>query len=405
MFTLLTRLTTLVVVCATSVALTGCDLTSLFGGSDYGGESTDFEADGNEKKTACATDAVSGTVSCVSTLEVRISDGFTQTYTSHWTFHGYDALFAFLDPIILQVPATATGFSGSIISGPGVTAAQPLSITAGLASVPIDAHTSLVAEPGMQLVVVDFPSPETVADGQYRFKFHYNGAGPSFKALSAAKVVLGGKAYYVPIFPCVTDFAAAPAIPIPLGGLDLRQILPLFASAQGCNGKTFEFAGVGSASVDVVEFYAASLDHYFITWVPAEIAILDAGVTIKGWTRTGKTFKTYTTAQTGTSQVCRFYIPPGLGDSHFFGRGKTECDDTAAKFPSLILEDPMFMQMFLPTAGACPAGTTQVYRVFSNRADANHRYMTDRALRDQMVAMGWLAEGDGPDLVVMCAPN
>jgi hypothetical protein len=30
--------------------------------------------------------------------------------------------------------------------------------------------------------------------------------------------------------------------------------------------------------------------------------------------------------------------------------------------------------------------------------------MTDRALRDEMVAEGWLAEGDGPDLVVMCAP-
>jgi hypothetical protein len=28
--------------------------------------------------------------------------------------------------------------------------------------------------------------------------------------------------------------------------------------------------------------------------------------------------------------------------------------------------------------------------------------MTDRAVRDQMVARGWLAEGDGPDLVVMC---
>ena len=45
-----------------------------------------------------------------------------------------------------------------------------------------------------------------------------------------------------------------------------------------------------------------------------------------------------------------------------------------------------------------------VYRVFSNRLDANHRYTTDRATRDQMVASGWIAEGDGPDTVVMCAP-
>ena len=41
--------------------------------------------------------------------------------------------------------------------------------------------------------------------------------------------------------------------------------------------------------------------------------------------------------------------------------------------------------------------------MFSNRPDANHRYMTDAAVRNQMTARGWLAEGDGPDLVVMCA--
>ena len=30
--------------------------------------------------------------------------------------------------------------------------------------------------------------------------------------------------------------------------------------------------------------------------------------------------------------------------------------------------------------------------------------MNDKALRDEMVTKGWLAEGDGPELVVMCAP-
>ncbi len=164
-------------------------------------------------------------------------------------------------------------------------------------------------------------------------------------------------------------------------------------------------SGAGPASTTVVEFVNASLNHYFITWVPAEIAILDAGVVIRGWVRTGKTFQTYTTAQNGTSPVCRYYIPPALGDSHFFGRGTAECNATGQNNPSFVLEEANFMHMFLPTAGNCPASTTQVYRVFSNRLDANHRYMTDRAVRDQMVAMGWLAEGDGPDLVVMCAPQ
>jgi len=31
------------------------------------------------------------------------------------------------------------------------------------------------------------------------------------------------------------------------------------------------------------------------------------------------------------------------------------------------------MFVTLPVLGVCPAGTVNVYRVFSNRADANHR--------------------------------
>jgi YVTN family beta-propeller protein len=155
----------------------------------------------------------------------------------------------------------------------------------------------------------------------------------------------------------------------------------------------------------VIEFYNASLDHYFITWMPGEIAILDAGTQTRGWLRTGYGFKTYALAQAGASPVCRYYIPPGLGDSHFFGRGTEECVATGQKHPSFWLEDPSFMQMFLPATGICPANTTPVYRVFSNRADANHRYTIDRAVRSQMTNAGWLAEGDGPDLVVMCAPQ
>ena len=161
--------------------------------------------------------------------------------------------------------------------------------------------------------------------------------------------------------------------------------------------------GPAAASV-VIEYYNASLDHYFVTWLPDEIAALDAGTAIRGWTRTGQSFATYATAQAGTSPVCRYYIPPALGDSHFFGRGTVECEATGKANPSFVLESPGFMHMYLPVAGACPAGTVQVYRVFSNRPDANHRYLIDKTLRDQMAARGWTVEGDGPDAVVMCAP-
>ena len=161
----------------------------------------------------------------------------------------------------------------------------------------------------------------------------------------------------------------------------------------------------GATVATAIEFYNAGLDHYFLTHIAGEIAALDAGTTIRGWARTGQSVPVYATAQAGSSPVCRFYIPPAQGDSHFYGRGTAECDATGAANPGFVNEDPRFFHVMLPVAGNCPAGTRNVYRVFSNRRDANHRYMVERPLRDQMVGRGWLAEGDGPDLVVMCAPQ
>ena len=156
--------------------------------------------------------------------------------------------------------------------------------------------------------------------------------------------------------------------------------------------------------VTVVEFYNQALDHYFVTYVADEIAKLDNGSFV-GWARTGQSFKAYGTTQSGTSAVCRIYIPPGKGDGHFFGRDKGECDGTMNANPTFVLESASFFYLYLPNLGNCAAGTVPVYRVFTNRVDANHRYTTDRATRDQMVAKGWIAEGDGADTVTMCAPQ
>lgn len=165
-------------------------------------------------------------------------------------------------------------------------------------------------------------------------------------------------------------------------------------------------ANVPATAVTSIEFYSAVLDHYFISALAPDINALDSG-RIAGWARTGQSFGVYPSQAAGggtATPVCRIIIPPPYGDSHFFGRSAKECADTLAKFPFFSQETAAAFYVTLPTAGTCPAGTVPVYRAFSNRSDANHRYMTDRTVRDQMVARGWAAEGDGPDLVVMCAP-
>ncbi|MBK7080556.1 MAG: VCBS repeat-containing protein [Betaproteobacteria bacterium] len=116
--------------------------------------------------------------------------------------------------------------------------------------------------------------------------------------------------------------------------------------------QTYEMAAVPiPATISVVEYYNASLDHYFVTPLAAEQANLDAGLTPTRWVRTGKAFNAFESAAARSSPVCRFYIPPALGDSHFFGRGTTECASTAAKNPSFVLESPAFMHLTLPGAG------------------------------------------------------
>src|SRR5207247_6350672 len=64
----------------------------------------------------------------------------------------------------------------------------------------------------------------------------------------------------------------------------------------------------GGDFLDAIEYYYPSLDHYFVTANPSEIAALDGG-TFPGWQRTSLGFKVYdpATAIPGLVPVCRFY--------------------------------------------------------------------------------------------------
>ncbi|MCC6197414.1 MAG: hypothetical protein IT518_23425 [Burkholderiales bacterium] len=180
----------------------------------------------------------------------------------------------------------------------------------------------------------------------------------------------------------------------------LRKLLALLlisiASGVGAQGRL----------VEVVEFYNQKLDHYFISSLQGDIEALDSG-RLAGWARSGYTFKAYDAPASGMSPVCRFYIPPAAGDSHFYSASPSECAEVLQKFPAFVYESPAVMYAGLPdlASGACPAGSTPVYRLWNQRADSNHRYTTDTSVRSTMVARGYVPEGYGPDGVAMCAPS
>jgi hypothetical protein len=174
-------------------------------------------------------------------------------------------------------------------------------------------------------------------------------------------------------------------------------------------------ASVIAQPVTAVEYYNPALDHYFMSALQPDIDALDRGI-IAGWRRTGFSFKVFPTQANGgpgVNPVCRFYIPPQHGNSHFFSASLDECaailqaSMTDPNYSGYVLETSNAFYIALPdtTTGACPAGTIPVYRLWNQRADSNHRYTTDLGIKAQMIQRGYVAEGYGPDKVIMCAVN
>jgi len=163
-----------------------------------------------------------------------------------------------------------------------------------------------------------------------------------------------------------------------------------------------------ASTVPVVEFYTATLGHYFMAAGSDEIDLLDRGGQ-GDWKRTGQRFSAWlrqADAPAGAVPVCRFYASGP--NSHFYTGSSQECDylrtleqqqratATAAGQPFLgwAYEAIAFWAMF-PQAGQCGAGLRPVYRAYNDRAaqmDSNHRFMGDAMQRDAM-SNGWRYEG------------
>lgn len=160
----------------------------------------------------------------------------------------------------------------------------------------------------------------------------------------------------------------------------------------------------------LVEYYAPSLDHYFMTLEGLEVGILDNHPEM-GWKRTGARFGAWSaTSLPGASRVCRFYGDLAAGpNSHFYIPEGAGCEgmkrleaDSPLGTKAWRLEGITFStrEAF---GGQCPATLASVYRFYNNGfsqgKDSNHRYSIDPAMSAAMVSQGWIAEG-----IAFCVP-
>ncbi len=202
---------------------------------------------------------------------------------------------------------------------------------------------------------------------------------------------------------CTVDYTFTP------GATGVRTATFTVTSNGVGSPQPIAMTGTGTATattIDLIEYYHAEFDHYFITGIPDEISKLDAGV-FKGWARTGYKFKGYPVGTANASDVCRFFSTAfDPKSSHFYTPFATECQDVLDRFKDWQLEGLVFSIPVPTLEGACAAGTIPVYRLYNNGQGGapNHRYTTDLEVRAQMIAKGWIAEGRGVG-VIMCSPQ
>ena len=151
----------------------------------------------------------------------------------------------------------------------------------------------------------------------------------------------------------------------------------------------------GSNVIKAIEYYHADFNHYFVTTIPAEIALLDAGA-FAGWARTGKAFNVFTLGTAGTVDVHRFFSSSRVStviSTHFYTSNVPEASSLMVN-PNWVFEGKVFGIM--PAVPLCPTGMTALLRVYNNGMGGvpNHRFLTEVSVLNFMLAAGWIREGD-----------
>ena len=217
-------------------------------------------------------------------------------------------------------------------------------------------------------------------------------------------VAPGGTCSFAVTFAPSATGARSGSITISSDGVGSPQAIVV--SGNGTNTPPPTPPPPGAATVDVIEYYHAGFDHYFMTTGTLEVTALDVGA-VNGWVRTGYQFKAYALGMPGSATVCRFFSASfAPKSSHFYTDLSYECE-LAKTYPAWQFEGEVFSIPGAAPDGTCAAGTVPVFRLYNNGQSGapNHRYVTVPAVRDEMLASGWIQEGNMPGLAFMCAPQ
>jgi len=226
----------------------------------------------------------------------------------------------------------------------------------------------------------------------------------------------GSLSFYGPGFN-IYDTISTGDPPLPSDGVNSLYRDPPYIRTNLATNFAGQTASVGGTAApppppqtaQAVEYYYRDWDYYFVTSNTGEVASLDQGVPdYRGgvWTRTGLTFNVWPQQSGTASPTCRFFSTSfAPKSSHFYTPFPDECA-TVKQNPNWQFENIAFYIQQADANGNCPSGTIPLYRVYNNGEGGapNHRYTTSLAVANQMVAQGWVFEGNGNPPVFACVP-
>ena len=157
-----------------------------------------------------------------------------------------------------------------------------------------------------------------------------------------------------------------------------------------------------------VEYVHAGYGHYFLTADIHEIVALDSHPA-RGWLRTGRSFAVWDDNDASLAQVCRFWSDQSFApkSSHVYTPYADECALLKAGATWTFERNAFAVRLPEGASRGCAVDARPLYRAYNNAMGGapNHRYTVDEDVLDEMVALGWTAEGAPNTRVFACVPH